>query len=171
LLAALLATGVDARADEASIKGIAQALVGDARLLYQLLALEHVASGFWHLQTHALLDAATAASSPGQAADLDALRAGATRLREATADIQKTIKETAGMAPLRRLQLKNVSGTIQHITDDTGGILKYLARAEVAEALALHRERSVPLFETLQRDVEVAASAIAADVRALATSI
>lgn len=171
LMAAPLVTGVAARADEADVKAVAQALAENARLLYQLLALEHLASGFWHIQTQVLLDAASPASSRGQTADLDALRAAATRLREAKTDIQKELGQEAAMAPLRRLQVKNVVGTIGHVTDDTGGIVEHLARGDVAEALALHRERSVPLFEALQRDVDVAASAIAADVRALAASI
>jgi hypothetical protein len=169
LMAAPLTTGVAARADEADAKAIA--LAAHAGHLYQLLALEHLATGFWHLQTHMLLDAATAESSSSQTADLDALHAAATRMQEGARDFEKAIKQEAEMAPLRRLQLKNVTGTILHLNDDTGGIVDFLARADLASALALHRERSVPLFESLQRDMNVAASAIEADVREVATSI
>ncbi|WP_137113180.1 hypothetical protein [Rhodobacter sp. SY28-1] len=171
LMAAPLTAGVAARADEADVKAVALALAENALLLYQLFALEHLACGFWHIQTQVLLDAASPDPGRDQTADLDSLRSAASGLRDANTAILKEIRREAGMAPLRRLQVKNVVGTIGHFTDDTSGIINYLAGAKVSEAVALHRERSVPLFESLQRDFDVAASSTAADVRALAASI
>jgi hypothetical protein len=171
LMAAPLTAGGAARADEADTKATALALAEHARLLYRLLAMELVVTGFWHLQSHVLLDAAGAGSDRDLTADLDSLRAATARLREAKTEFQNAIGQAAGITPLRRIQLKNVQGTMQHVTDDTDGIVEYLAHADVGAALALHRERSVPLFESLQRDVHVAAKAIATDVVALAESI
>jgi hypothetical protein len=166
-IAAPLAVGSGARADETSLKNAALALAQHARHFHEILELERLVISFWHLQTHVLLDGATARFS---ASETDPLRAAATRLREKAATQHRIGTET-GTTPLRRLQLKNVIGTIQHISDETEGIIGHLVRGEVEEAIALHRERSVPLFESLQRDVEVATNAIAGDVSALAAAL
>lgn len=167
LMAAPLAVGSDARADEASFENTAQALARHAQHFHEILELERLTSVFWHLQTLMVLDGATASFN---ASETDPLRAAATRLRERAAT-QQRIGTEPGTTPLRRLQLKNVVGTIQHITDETEGIIDHLIRGEVTEAIALHRERSAPLFESLQRDVDVVVNAIADDVTVLAAAL
>jgi hypothetical protein len=171
MMAVPMAIGAAAHADEAGETSAARDLAEQARLLHQLLALQHAASGFWHQQTHVLLDAATACSSVGQTASFGALQAAMTGLREAKEAADDQINTTSGLVPLRRLQLKNVSGTVQHLADDTAGILEYLTQAEVARAVAVHRERSVPLFEILQSNFDVVTKALGADIDKLAASL